>query len=64
MDKERKKYQEDINELLELQSELEQDLNDSLVEQEEIIEKIQNGTATDDEKARLEEILEKREKLN
>ena len=62
--KERKKYQEDINELLELQSELEQDLNDSLVEQEEIIEKIQNGTATDDEKARLEEILEKREKLN
>ena len=62
--KERKKYQEDINELLELQSELEQDLNDSLIEQEEIIEKIQNGTATDDEKARLEEILEKREKLN
>lgn len=56
--KDRQKYQEDLNELKEEELALEQELNDCYDEKVDLLEKIENGTASDDEKSRLGEILQ------
>lgn len=56
--KDRKKYQEDLNTLKEDELALERELNDCYDEKVELLEKIEDGTANDDEKNRLEEILQ------